>query len=55
MLKREEETAAKELLSGSDVLPTGFGESSIYTVFALVREVRNYVHEYFSLRSRRDR
>ena len=40
-LKKEQETATKELLSGNDVLavlPTGFGKSLIYTIFALARE-----------------
>ena len=37
ILKEEQETAVKELLSGNDVLailPTGFGKSMIYTIFA---------------------
>ena len=41
LLKKEQETATKELLSGNDVLavlPTGFGKSLIYTIFALARE-----------------
>ena len=41
ILKEEQETAVKELLSGNDVLailPTGFGKSMIYTIFALARQ-----------------
>ena len=41
LLKKERETATKELLSGNDVLavlPTDFGKSLIYTIFALARE-----------------
>ena len=41
LLKKEQETATKELLSGNDVLavlPTGFGKSLIYTIFTLARE-----------------
>ena len=41
ILKREQETAVKELLAGRDVmaiLPTGFGESLTFTVFAIVKE-----------------
>ena len=41
MLKKEQETAVKELLAGKDVmavLPTGFGNSLIFTVFTLARE-----------------
>jgi len=37
-LKEEQEKAVMELLSGKDVLailPTGFGKSLIYTIFAL--------------------
>ena len=40
LLKKEQETATKKLLSGNDVLavlPTGFGKSLIYTIFALAR------------------
>jgi len=39
--KKEQEMAPKELLSGNDVLavlPTGFGKSLIYRIFALARE-----------------
>ena len=38
ILKEEQEKAVVELLSGKDVLallPTGFGKSLIYTIFAL--------------------
>ena len=41
VLKKEQETAVKELLAGKDVvavLPTGFGKSLIFTVFTLARE-----------------
>ena len=41
ILKREQETAVKELLAGRDVmaiLPTGFGKSLIFTVFAIAKE-----------------
>ena len=41
VLKREQETAVKELLCENNVmaiLPTGFGKSLIFTVFALARE-----------------
>ena len=41
VLKKEQETAVKELLAGKDVmavLPTGFGNSLIFTVFTLARE-----------------
>ena len=40
ILKREQETAVKELLAGRDVmaiLPTGFGKSLIFTVLSLRR------------------
>ena len=43
VLKAEQETAIKNLLHGRDVmaiLPTGFGKSMIYTVFALAK-IRN--------------
>ena len=41
ILKREQETAVKELLAGRDVmaiLPTGFGKSLTFTVFAIAKE-----------------
>ena len=41
ILKREQETAVKELLAERDVmaiLPTGFGKSLIFTVFAIAKE-----------------
>ena len=41
VLKPEQETAINNLLNGRDVmaiLPTGFGKSMIYTVFALAKE-----------------
>ena len=41
ILKSEQETAVKELLAGRDVmaiLPTGFGKSLIFTVFAIAKE-----------------
>ena len=41
VLKPEQETAVSELLRGRDVmavLPTGFGKSMIFTVFALARQ-----------------
>ena len=41
ILKREQETAVKELLAGRDVmaiLPTGFGKSLTFTVFAITKE-----------------
>lgn len=41
ILKEEQEKAVFELLSGKDVLailPTGFGKSMIYTIFALASE-----------------
>ncbi|KAJ7369741.1 hypothetical protein OS493_036772 [Desmophyllum pertusum] len=41
ILKEEQETAVKELLSGNDVmaiLPTGFGKSIIYTIFGLAKQ-----------------
>ena len=41
ILKREQETAVKELLAGRDILailPTGFGKSLIFTVFAIAKE-----------------
>ena len=42
VLKPEQETAINNLLNGRDVmaiLPTGFGKSMIYTVFALAKEI----------------
>ena len=41
ILKREQETAVKELLAGREVmamLPTGFGKSLIFTIFAIAKE-----------------
>ena len=41
VLKPEQETAVSELLHGRDVmaiLPTSFGKSMIFTVFALARQ-----------------
>ena len=41
ILKREQETAVKELLAGQDVmaiLPTGLGKSLIFTDFAIAKE-----------------
>ena len=41
ILKREQETAVKELLAGGEVmamLPTGFGKSLIFTIFAIAKE-----------------
>ena len=41
VLKPEQETAVSELVHGRDVmavLPTGFGKSMIFTVFALARQ-----------------
>ena len=39
VLKPEQETAVNSLLRGRDViLPTGFGKSMIFTIFALARE-----------------
>ena len=41
ILKEEQEKAVIELLSGNDVLailPTGFGKSMIYTIFALASQ-----------------
>ena len=41
ILKREQETAVKELLAGRDVmaiLPTGFGKSLTFTLFAIAKE-----------------
>ena len=41
ILKREQETAVKELLAGGNVmaiLPTGFGKSLTFTVFAIAKE-----------------
>ena len=41
ILKREQETAVKELLAGRDImamLPTGFGKSLIFTIFAIAKE-----------------
>ena len=41
ILKEEQEKAVLELISGNDVLailPTGFGKSMIYTIFALASE-----------------
>ena len=41
ILKKEQETAVKELLAGRDVmaiLPTGFGKSLTFTVFAIAKE-----------------
>ena len=41
ILKREQETAVKELLAGRDVmviLPTGFGKSLTFTIFASAKE-----------------
>ena len=41
VLKPEQETAINNLLNGRDImaiLPTGFGKSMIYTVFALAKE-----------------
>ena len=41
ILKREQETAVKELLAGQDVmaiLPTEFGKSLTFTVFAIAKE-----------------
>jgi superfamily II DNA or RNA helicase len=48
VLKPVQETAVKQLLNGDDlvaILPTGFGKSLIFTIFALARE------EMFSSRS----
>ena len=41
ILRREQETAVKELLAGQDVmaiLPTGFGKSLTFTGFAIAKE-----------------
>ena len=40
ILKKEQEMAVKELLDGKDVmaiLPTGFGKSLIFTIFAIAK------------------
>ena len=44
ILKKEQEMAVKELLAGRDVmaiLPTGFGKSLIFTIFAIAKELRS--------------
>ena len=41
ILKPEQETVVKEMLFGRDVLavlPTGFGKSMVYTIFALAKQ-----------------